>query len=114
MRVKNGRKTHALAVGAALATRHVRRKCVQFPVKIQLRSLESAALCVQVQGLTMVHHLTEHSFLGCDAAYFGRWVFSPLEMEGTGSSELLVSVYQTTWCHVSGDSRLHADSNNGV
>jgi hypothetical protein len=48
MRAKNGRKMYELAVGAASATRHVRKKCVQFPAKIQLRSLESAALYVQV------------------------------------------------------------------
>jgi hypothetical protein len=52
MKVKNGRKMHALTVGAALATRHVCKKYVQFPAKIQLRSLESAALYVQVWRLT--------------------------------------------------------------
>jgi len=48
MRVKTGMKMHALAVSALLARSCAHRKYVLFPAQIRLRSLESAALCVQV------------------------------------------------------------------
>lgn len=95
---------HAFAVYVDMATRCVHRKCVLFPARIQLRCLEIAALCVQVWRL-IERYIIEQStaFWDVTPCYFGRWV----RMEIAGSTELLVSVYQTTQCYISLDSRLN-------
>jgi hypothetical protein len=63
-----------------------------------------------------------YCFLGCDALFFGRWMpkfwrnlllpssgwkSSILKMKAAGSPELLIPIYQVTWCHTEEDSNLH-------